>query len=237
MTYLSAVPAGLLLPALCMAAVPNQQGPNHEMGGIDPTRTSSGPRQIMEHLPSNLLSLTVHPQTPDPWVERLAVSVTRAGGQLHLTYVLEGRLSHLRIPSKEVSHLEDPLWEHTCLEVFIARPGEARYHEFNFSPSGAWAIQGFRGYREKVGSPLTVGPRIAVEVAGNRLVLDAEISLDSLSPAHGAAPLKLALAAVVEHQDGTKSYWALHHGVGQPDFHKPECFTLLLPEGGIGSRP
>jgi hypothetical protein len=43
-----------------------------------------------------------------------------------------------------------------------------------------------------------------------------------------ARVLRLALAAVVEEDDGRLSYWALQHAPGNPDFHHPECFTLEL---------
>ena len=36
------------------------------------------------------------------------------------------------------------------------------------------------------------------------------------------------LSAVIEEKDGTKSYWALAHGGGAPDFHAPACFALPL---------
>ena len=39
----------------------------------------------------------------------------------------------------------------------------------------------------------------------------------------------LALSSVIEELDGTKSYWALAHPPGQPDFHHPACFAATLP--------
>jgi len=47
----------------------------------------------------------------------------------------------------------------------------------------------------------------------------------------GSSPaLRVALAAVIEEQDGRLAYWALRHPPGNPDFHHPESFTLeLLP--------
>ncbi len=39
----------------------------------------------------------------------------------------------------------------------------------------------------------------------------------------------LALSTVIEATDGTKSYWALAHAPGPPDFHNPDCFTATLP--------
>ena len=39
----------------------------------------------------------------------------------------------------------------------------------------------------------------------------------------------LGLTAVIEAKDGTKSYWALAHAPGPPDFHNPDCFIATLP--------
>ena len=39
----------------------------------------------------------------------------------------------------------------------------------------------------------------------------------------------IGLSAVLEQQDGTKSYWALAHPPGAPDFHHPDCFVARLP--------
>ena len=39
-------------------------------------------------------------------------------------------------------------------------------------------------------------------------------------------PLRLGLAAVIEASDGTRSYWALRHPAGQPDFHHADAFAL-----------
>lgn len=40
--------------------------------------------------------------------------------------------------------------------------------------------------------------------------------------------MQIALSAVIEEKDGTKSYWALRHPPGKPDFHHPDCFALTL---------
>lgn len=37
-----------------------------------------------------------------------------------------------------------------------------------------------------------------------------------------------AISAVIEETDGTKSYWALAHPPGRPDFHHSDCFALEL---------
>ena len=42
-------------------------------------------------------------------------------------------------------------------------------------------------------------------------------------------PLAIALAAVIEEVGGHKSYWALAHPDGPPDFHNRDCFIAHLP--------
>lgn len=43
------------------------------------------------------------------------------------------------------------------------------------------------------------------------------------------ADCEIAISAVIEETDGTKSYWALAHPAGKPDFHHPTCFAATLP--------
>lgn len=40
---------------------------------------------------------------------------------------------------------------------------------------------------------------------------------------------QMNLTAVIEANDGTKSYWALAHPAGPPDFHNPDCFVARVP--------
>jgi len=40
--------------------------------------------------------------------------------------------------------------------------------------------------------------------------------------------VRAAISAVIEEADGTKSYWALAHPPGKPDFHHADCFDLDL---------
>ncbi len=44
-----------------------------------------------------------------------------------------------------------------------------------------------------------------------------------------AADCEIGISAVIEETDGTKSYWALAHPPGKPDFHHPACFAATLP--------
>jgi hypothetical protein len=43
-----------------------------------------------------------------------------------------------------------------------------------------------------------------------------------------SSPLHLGLSAVLEATNGDKSYWALAHPPGKPDFHHADCFALEL---------
>jgi hypothetical protein len=44
-----------------------------------------------------------------------------------------------------------------------------------------------------------------------------------------APPWEYGLAAVIEEEGAVKSYWALAHPPGKPDFHHPTCFAATLP--------
>jgi hypothetical protein len=39
----------------------------------------------------------------------------------------------------------------------------------------------------------------------------------------------MGISAILVERDGRKSYWALAHPPGEPDFHHPDCFALELP--------
>ena len=99
------------------------------------------------------------------------------------------------------------------------------YREFNFSPSGEWAVTAFHGYREGGEPVATHGPAIAVRRGGERLELDAEIRPECLPRGRS---LRLGLSAVVEDEHGELTYWALRHAPGPPDFHQSDAFTLPL---------
>ena len=107
----------------------------------------------------------------------------------------------------------------------VSKPflGEGSYVEFNFSPSSQWAAYRFERYREgMVELELTSPPEIHLDASEGHFALEATV------PNAGLAG-NLALSAVIEETDGTKSYWALAHPPGKPDFHHPACFALTLP--------
>jgi hypothetical protein len=58
--------------------------------------------------------------------------------------------------------------------------------------------------------------------------LQAALALDRLSALPRDASWRLALSAVIEETNGNKSYWALAHPSGKPDFHHKDGFAYEL---------
>lgn len=100
-----------------------------------------------------------------------------------------------------------------------------KYREFNFSPSGEWAVYDFAGYRERIESAIPVAPQISLAQASDAVELRVLIPA-ALLP--GGAVLQVGLTAVLEAADGSKTYWALAHAAAQPDFHLRQSFALTL---------
>lgn len=199
--------------------------------------------------------LVPHPDSAPAPLSLIQVTLGRGPeGALVLDYRLQGDLGALRLPSAAAPAPADRLWAHTCCEVFLRRSGSpttagasatavptprpapdprlpprARpYREFNFSPSGQWASYGFAAYRLRdPEAPLPPAPRLEVQGDAGELRLRATLEPGALPP--GSGVLQVALATVVERQDGSLAYWALAHGAGQPDFHGEAGFVLALP--------
>ena len=145
---------------------------------------------------------------------------------MKLEYVIVGDLGKIAWPEAAVASRTDGLWNATCFEAFLAQ-ADGRYIEFNFGPSRAWASYRFNGYRDGMAPAFDLQtPDIYIERGEQRFCLTAFIEL----PADGIGVVRsVALSAVIEETDGTKSYWALAHPPGKPDFHHPTCFTITLP--------
>ena len=170
-------------------------------------------------------TLACHPQTPSQAIREIDVVVEEASGSLILTFCLVGDISSLSIPESRSSRKVGHLWRHTCFEAFVMEGEGPEYREFNFSPSGEWAVYAFRGYRDGGELENELAPEIVVRKTKDRLELGAEICRDFL-PQGG--PLRLGLSAVVEDAEGVLSYWALRHPPGKPDFHHTDSFALQL---------
>jgi len=171
------------------------------------------------------LVLAPHPQSLG--AAALSVDVARLpAGELTLSYVVAGRIGDLLLPPIAESVRSDELWRHTCFEAFVAASPGAGYFEFNFAPSTRWAVYRFDGYRSgmRVAAEIAA-PRIFVQSAPDCFTLQANIDLSRFQRDRW----RLGLAAVIEQASGDKSYFALAHPSGKPDFHHPDCFAAELP--------
>ena len=170
-------------------------------------------------------ALRLHPDCRRNAAHRIDVSIVlQPSGRLDLRYDLIARTDMIALPRPAPSLRTDELWRHSCFEAFLRPSGGESYCEFNFSPSTQWAAYGFDGYRNGM-HPLDMPPpQIIVARDAEHVTLEARFQL----PESFAAPLRLALCAVIEERDGTLSYWALNHPAGKPDFHHPDGFALEL---------
>ena len=181
-----------------------------------------------------IFKLRPHPDSPCRTVFRVEAEAVRlpANG-LQLSYAVIGRIGALRLPPAAAGGRGEELWRHSCFEAFVAASPGAGYCEFNFAPSTQWAVYGFDSYRSAMRVAESAAPRIAVQSSPERYVLQAVVNLpdSSRGPWRGTwrGPWRLGLAAVIEDTSGDKSYWALAHPPGKPDFHHPDCFACELP--------
>ncbi|MBP6011165.1 MAG: DOMON-like domain-containing protein [Alphaproteobacteria bacterium] len=168
------------------------------------------------------LSLVPHPDTPAA-VAAITVDVVRPRPErLTLHYRVTGGAAVLRLPQAASAERTDGLWHHTCFEVFVRGNHQTAYREFNFAPSTAWAAYGFDGYREGMRNLETSPPQIHAGPEGDDFLLTASIELAPPLPA------RIAVSAVIEELSGRKSYWALAHPPGRPDFHHAIGFDHKL---------
>lgn len=127
------------------------------------------------------------------------------------------------IPQADQPGRADELWRTTCFEAFLREAGRESYREWNFAPSGDWAAYDFSDYRDGMeNADVASEPYLRTEDNFTWWALGATIAVES------EMDWQLGLSAVLEEKDGTKSYWALAHPDGKPDFHEPGCFTAKL---------
>lgn len=170
--------------------------------------------------------LTCHPDTPGKAIKAISARVSHpTPDNIRLWFDLHGETSRIVWPQWSSPTRTDGLWQSTCLELFIAEPDGPAYQEFNISPSGAWAAYGFSGYRDGMSElRLDRAPEVRDRTPTPELC-----HLHARIVAFASQQAKFGLSAVIEETDGTKSYWALAHPPGKPDFHAPACFAALLP--------
>ena len=189
----------------------------------------------LNHQARPWLALMPHPTTPAPLGCSLRARWfwSKQGG-LVLDYRLVAPRRALIIPPGASATRVDGLWRHTCCEAFIGIRGETGYREFNFAPSGQWALYAFSDYRAPLAPPAVTDPADAPSCHCQRRRhfwrLRARIPAALLPEVVSGRNWELGLTAVVEDAGGRLSYWALCHPAAAPDFHHPAGRLPALAE-------
>jgi hypothetical protein len=154
-------------------------------------------------------------------IELRELSASLNKQQILLGFLVDAEPADVRVASPAKPYRTDGLWETTCFELFLQGRRHS-YVELNFSPSSQWAAYNFASYREGMEALDLDPPMIGFWTDDGQPYISITIDLP-IQPC-GA----VAVSAVIEETDGTKSYWALAHPPGPPDFHHPDCFALTL---------
>jgi hypothetical protein len=177
--------------------------------------------------------LICHPDTPASSISGVTVFVWPIDGEVterSFEFYVYGA-NTLALPAMRTSARADGLWKTTCFEAFLQRANATAYTEINLSPSFEWAAYSFDRYRDGMReASLAFDPEITISVrdCGN-FCLDSDLDVSDFA----TGIVRMGLAAVIEEKDGTKSYWALAHAPGPPDFHNRDCFIATLPAPDI----
>ncbi len=169
--------------------------------------------------------LIPHPSTPPDQVRAVSVETIVTADDLLLTFVVDGAEA-LLIPDWVQPERADDLWQTTCFELFLKPADSDGYWEFNFSPSTQWAAYRFDRHREGMrNAALSIDPHIERGDGQSGYLIEVDVDLSDVP----SISCRMGLSAVIEEKSGRKSYWALAHPPGDPDFHNGDCFALTLP--------
>lgn len=165
------------------------------------------------------MSLCPYPDQHPLKVTAIEASAWREGERWHFRYLLDGTAA-LVLPGPATPGRADELWRTTCFEAFVGGDGET-YREFNFSPSGQWAAYTFDSPRAGMRAADAL-VEVWLEGGENWIAVEAAVTAEL------SAGAPFGLSAVIEEYGGHKSYWALGHSDGAPDFHDRACFRARL---------
>lgn len=142
---------------------------------------------------------------------------------LECTFLTSDPCSSIVWPKKEMNiGFTDDLWKKTCFELFIGAKNQDFYWEWNFSPSGNWALYKFSSYRSNMASQVSAEPPvISVKNGSKDSEVRVEVKMDGFPDKED---MIIGNSAIIEHRDGGISYWALKHMGERPDFHIRESF-------------
>ena len=178
-------------------------------------------------IPSGLLCQLVPASATGPREFSITAEARRPkANTLSLWFTISGDQSSIELGRGEDTARADGLWQHTCFEAFVRSGKGQGYFELNFTASNQWAAYRFDDYRDGMRNLDCSTPSLNSASIGTMVSFGADFLLDHLS---GIDVWQIGLSAVIEETDDTKSYWALAHPPGKPDFHHPTCFAAELP--------
>ena len=167
-------------------------------------------------------TLISHLDSPPLAAQSVSGRITPDGDWLRLRWRIDGPSALIAQPFAGRGRA-DGLWQHTCFELFLRKPGEEAYIELNLTPSERWNAYDLSGYRTGMTErPMPVEPVCSLRVGTAMAIFDAAVPLSGLPP----RPWHAAMCAVLEEEGGVRSYWALAHTGEKPDFHDPACFVI-----------
>jgi len=172
-----------------------------------------------------MFELMCHPDTPADSISAINVRIIADDPHwIGLRWRVEGS-ANVVLPPLAGRRRRDNLWQTTCFEIFLRQEDSRSYCEFNLSPSESWAAYDFEDYRAARHDRVMARPPKSIARWGsNALIFDAYLPRAGLPQ----LPCKMAISAVIEEAGGQKSYWAIAHPSGAPDFHDPACFAATL---------
>ena len=176
-------------------------------------------------------TLLSHPDHQPGALLTVEATAERSGADLlSLRYHIKGDTQSILIAPLETPRRSDNLWRSTCFEAFISIPASNAYYELNFSPSRLWAAYRFNNYREGMSAAQDLRtPDMEITAAAGDFQIDVTLSLAGISELTDSVPWAVGLSAVIEDRTGGRSFWALKHPPGNPDFHHSDCFVLQMP--------
>ena len=166
--------------------------------------------------------LIPHPDAPPEMLRSLEVDVELDGDEISADFRATPRDAVLMPPWRGGGRT-DRLWEATCFELFLKPEEGQAYFEFNFAPTTEWAAYSFRGYRDGM-EPLPAPLDFCISAYPWAEVDLLSVDLDLGFLPEGKA--RIGICAVIQELSGRRSFWALAHGPGEPDFHNDACFVL-----------
>ena len=174
------------------------------------------------------LELKRHRQSGETGVASVSAGVAvLRGGDIAVSYRAEGDMTDVAAPflREGAGARRDNLWRATCFELFAGFDNAPFYWEVNLSPSTDWSVYRFSVYRRGMRNEGEARvQKISFHKTDSRLAMEARLHLGGVAAFH-LKRARFGLSAIIRDRSDHKSYWALEHPRGAPDFHHRACFS------------